>query len=108
MRHAGIRLAGAAAIAALLAGCAGTAAPVGTVAGDVVGGAAWAGVKGAKLAFTGGKFVAKTTGRTVIGAARGVHEEFSKPSEAPPPKTADAKNGQVSQASQAQGATLAD
>lgn len=99
------------AAAALLGGCShsgGAAAPLGTVAGDVVGGTAWLGVKGAKLAFKGGKFAAKTTGRTVVGAAKGVHEEFSKP-ETPPPATAStARSGQVSQTSQAQGAAFAD
>jgi len=69
---------GAAALLAL-AGC---AAPMGEAAGNVVGGAAWAGSKGAKLAFKGGKFAVKTTGRTVKGAAVGIHDEFSPQPEA--------------------------
>ena len=77
---------GAALIA--LAGC---AAPMGEAAGNVVGGAAWVGVKGSKLAFKGGKFAAKTTGRTVKGAAVGIHDEFSRP------KDVDAEVRQVSQ-----------
>jgi hypothetical protein len=68
-----------AAAAMALAGC---AAPMGEAAGNVVGGAAWAGVKGSKLAFKGGKFAARTTGRTVKGAAVGIHDEFSRPKEA--------------------------
>ena len=36
-------------------------------------------MKGGKLAWKGGSFAAKTAGKTVVGAARGVHEEFSSP-----------------------------
>ena len=75
-----LRLASAAAILAL--GCTGCAAPMGEVAGNVVGRTVWVGAKTTKLAFKGGKFAARTTGRTVKGAAKGVHEEFSsKPDE---------------------------
>ncbi len=77
-------LVGAAALA--LGGC---AAPMGTVAGDVVGGAGWAAMKGGSYAFKGGKLAVKTTGRTVVGAARGVHEEFS-----PGQESAAADDGQ--------------
>ena len=109
MRDRWVRLACAAGLLALLGACQGGAAGLGTAAGDVVGGTAWATIKGAKYAYIGGKFVAKTTGRTVVGAARGVHEEFSKPADGTAsPKTADAKGAQVSQASQGQGAALAD
>jgi hypothetical protein len=103
-------LAALAVLAAALCGCAnsnGAAAPVGAAAGNVIGGTAWLGMKGAGLAWKGGKLAAKTTGRVVVGAARGVNEEFSKP---PPPPAATAsatRTGQVSQASQAQGAALA-
>lgn len=69
----------AAAGALSLGGC---ASQMGEVAGNVVGGTAWVGVKGSKAVFKGGKFAAKTTGRTVKGAAVGIHDEFSKPKEA--------------------------
>ena len=102
----------AAAIVALMGGCAssgGAAAPMGAVAGNVVGGTAWLGVHGAKLAWKGGKLAAQTTGRTVVGAARGVHEEFSKPQTPAQPTTATpARTAQASQPSQPQSATFAD
>lgn len=70
-------------VAALLA-CTACAAPMGQVAGNVVGGAGWAVMKGGGAMFKGGKYAAKETGkgvkvagRTVKGAASGVHEEFS-------------------------------
>ncbi len=76
-------------VAGLLLSCAACASQqVGTVAGDVVGGTAWVAVKGGKALFNGGKFAVKTTGRTVKGAATGIHEEFDKPAA---PKTAQAK-----------------
>ena len=79
-----------------LGGCAG---PMGSVAGNVVGGAAWGVMKGSKLAWKGGSFAAKTAGKTVVGAAKGVHEEFSTPD----------KNDRVQTASaQGQRAALAD
>jgi hypothetical protein len=59
---------------AVVAGC---AAPAGEVAGNVVGGTAWVVTKTGSLAWKGGKFAVQTTGRTVTGAARGVHQEFS-------------------------------
>jgi hypothetical protein len=58
-----------AALALACSGCNSTSKQAGSVAGDVVGGTAWVAMKGATLA-----------GRTVKGAAHGVHEEFSKPS----------------------------
>jgi hypothetical protein len=58
-------------LAMLCTACASSSKQVGQVAGDVVGGTAWVAVKGAVLA-----------GRTVKGAAHGVHEEFSTPSKA--------------------------
>jgi len=58
-----------------LSGCA--ASSVGSVAGNVIGGAAWGAMKGGQLAWKGGSFAAKTTGRAAVGAARGVHNEFS-------------------------------
>ena len=100
----------AAAIGATLGGCSsssGAAAPIGTAAGDLVGGVAWVGVKGANLAWKGGKLAAKTTGRTVVGAARGVNEEFSKPP-VQPAATASASPSPVSQASQSQAAAFSD
>jgi hypothetical protein len=84
------------ALAGACSGCAGAAGPIGTAAGDVVGGTAWLGEKGAKLAFRGGKFAAKTTGRTVKGAANGIHEEFSKPDDS---KAAAARSAQAGQPS---------
>ncbi len=120
-------LAAVLALAAICSACSssggGAAAPLGTVAGNVVGGTAWLGMKGAGLAWKGGKFAAKTTGKTVVGAAKGVHEEFSKPDNPPPATTqtaqtghgpitngptsnSPASNSQVSQLSQSQSATL--
>ncbi|HEY5412494.1 MAG TPA: hypothetical protein VIJ94_17380 [Caulobacteraceae bacterium] len=58
-----------------LSGCA--AASMGTVAGNVAGGAGWVAMKTGSLAWKGGTIAAKATGKTVVGAARGVHEEFS-------------------------------
>jgi hypothetical protein len=55
----------------------GCAAPMGAAAGNVVGGTAWVVTKGGALAWKGGSFAVKTTGRAVGGAARGVHEEFT-------------------------------
>ena len=101
-------LVGVMALALACSGCAGSAKPIGMAAGEVLGGTAWVTQKGAKLAFKGGKFAVRTTGRTVVGAARGVHEEFSKPAEASAAKTATARTGQVSQLSQGQRAALAD
>ena len=73
-----IRPSGVAAILILgvsLSGCA--AASMGSVAGNVLGGAAWGAMKGGQLAWKGGTIAAKATGRTVVGAAKGVHSEFS-------------------------------
>lgn len=72
-----IKLGGLAAILVLSLSVSGCAASMGTVAGDVIGGAAWGAMKTGKVAWKGGSFAAKTAGRTVAGAARGVHEEFS-------------------------------
>ena len=80
MRSKGIVLAG---VVMLAMGCTGCAQTAGTVAGNLVGGAAWAGSHGGKLAFKGTKLAAKTTGRTVKGAVNGVHEEFSRPQDQP-------------------------
>ena len=90
-------------IGLLASGC---AAGMGTVAGNVVGGTGWVAMKTGKLAWKGGSFAAKTTGRTVVGAARGVHEEFSGKGSSGSGQTAkaDAPAG----ASQGQGATLSD
>ena len=85
-----IHLRGVAAILILgvsLSGCA--AASMGTVAGNVLGGAAWGAMKGGQLAWKGGSIAAKATGRTVVGAAKGVHNEFS-------PQDADAASGDAS------------
>lgn len=73
-----IKSGGVAAILVLgvsLSGCA--AASMGSVAGNVVGGAAWGVMKGGNLAWKGGSFAAKTTGRAAIGAAKGVRGEFN-------------------------------
>ena len=73
-----IKLGGLAAVLILgvsLSGCA--AASVGSVAGNVIGGAAWGAMKGGSLAWKGGSFAARTTGKAAVGAARGVHNEFS-------------------------------
>ena len=59
--------------------CAGCAAQAGSTAGAVVGRTAWVAMKGGGLMWKGGTFAVKTTGRTVVGAARGIHEEFSSP-----------------------------
>ena len=104
-------LAALVAAAGVLGGCSsssGAAAPIGTAAGDVIGGVAWVGAKGANLAWKGGKLAAKTTGRTVVGAARGVNEEFSKPPPPPAATASAAKAGQVSQASQSESAAFSD
>lgn len=58
-----------------LGGC---AAQMGTVAGNVVGGTAWVVTKTGAVAWNGTKFAAQTTGRAVVGATRGVHDEFSQ------------------------------
>ncbi len=84
-----IHLGGLAAILVLGASLCGCAAGMGSVAGNVVGGAAWGAMKGGQLAWKGGTIAAKATGRTVVGAARGVHEEFS-------PKDSDAASGGAS------------
>ncbi len=83
---------GLAAILILSLGLGGCAASAGSVAGNVIGGAAWGAMKGGKLAWKGGSFAAKTAGRTVVGAAKGVHEEFSEPK-------ASSSEGQVQTAS---------
>ena len=94
-----VRSCGLAALLVLGLAISGCAAPMGTVAGNVVGGAAWGAMKGGKLAWKGGSFAAKTAGKTVVGAAKGVHEEFSAPGQ----------NGRVQTASaQGQRAALAD
>ncbi len=82
----------AAATAAVLVaiGLTGCAAAVGTVAGDMIGGAGWAAMKTGKVAVKGGALAARTTGRTVRGAARGVHDEFS-PKDGASPQDDDAK-----------------
>jgi len=77
--------------------CAAGGASMGKVAGDVVGGTAWVAMKGGSAAWKGGAFAIKTTGRAMVGAARGVHEEFSKPQAV---KTAKASQSQVAALSQ--------
>ncbi len=59
-----------AAIALALA-CTACAKTMGQAAGTIVGGGAYALMKGST-------FAVKTTGRTMVGAAKGVHDEFSK------------------------------
>jgi len=88
------------AIAALALGCTACAAggaSMGKVAGDVVGGTAWVAMKGGSAAWKGGAFAVKTTGRAMVGAAKGVHQEFSKPQAV---KTAKASESQVAALSQ--------
>ena len=86
------------ALTVMLTGC---AAPMGQVAGTVAGNAA-------KFAWVGGKFAVKTTGRTVIGAAKGIHEEFSPKGERAPARSTarDDRDDRVGDLSQGQGATL--
>ena len=71
-----IRLGGLAAILVLGASLSGCAAGMGTVAGNVIGGAAWGAMKGGALAWKGGSYAAKTTGKVAVGAAKGVRNEF--------------------------------
>ncbi len=96
MRVRSCNLAALLALGLALSGC---AAPIGSAAGNAVGGVAWGAMKGGKLAWKGGSFAARTAGKTVVGAAKGVHEEFSSPE----------RNGRVQTASaQGQRAALAD
>ena len=105
---------GLAAILILSLGLGGCAAAAGSVAGNVIGGAAWGAVKGGKLAWKGGSFVGKTAGRTVVGAARGVHEEFSgsrgsDKGDRAPVQTASAEQARTAPAStHGEGAALPD
>ena len=80
---------GLAAILVLGVSMSGCAASMGTMAGNVVGGAAWGAMKGGQLAWKGGSIAAQATGKTVVGAAKGVHEEFSGED----PTSADASSG---------------
>ncbi len=73
MRH----IRGLAAILILGLCTSGCAASMGSVAGNMIGGAAWGAMKGGKLAWKGGQLAAQATGKTVVGAAKGVHNEFS-------------------------------
>ncbi len=72
-----INFGGLAAVLILGVSLSGCAASMGSMAGNVIGGAAWGAMKGGKLAWKGGSFAAKTTGRAAVGAAKGVHNEFS-------------------------------
>lgn len=72
-----IQARGVAAILILGVGTSGCAANMGAVAGNVVGGAAWGMMKGGQMAWKGGQIAAQATGKTVVGAAKGVHSEFS-------------------------------
>jgi hypothetical protein len=72
-----IQLGGVAAILILGASLSGCAAGMGSMAGNVVGGAAWGMMKGGQLAWKGGGIAAQAAGKTVVGAAKGVHGEFS-------------------------------
>lgn len=117
MRH---HIRGLAAILILGVGASGCAASMGQVAGNVIGGAAWGAMKGGKLAWKGGQLAAQATGKTVVGAAKGVHNEFSpqdaQGSGAAPagvsaeesPLTNEAKDLGPVASSQAKGAALAD
>ena len=78
-----VRAAAPIALFALTLACTACAAPMGMAAGNVVGGAGWVAMKTGGVMFKGGKFAAKETGkgvvmagRTMKGAASGVHEEF--------------------------------
>ena len=86
-----VRSCGLAALVILGFAVSGCAAPMGSVAGNVVGGAAWGVMKGSKLAWKGGSFAAKTAGKTVVGAVKGVHEEFSSPDKDDRVQTASAQ-----------------
>jgi hypothetical protein len=70
-------LGGLAAVLILGASLSGCAASMGSVAGNVVGGAAWGLMKGGNLAWKGGTYAAKTAGKATVGAAKGVKNEFS-------------------------------
>ncbi len=72
-----IRLRGVAAILILGVSLSGCAASMGSVAGNVLGGAAWGAMKGGQLAWKGGSLAAQAGGKAVVGAAKGVHGEFS-------------------------------
>ena len=89
----------AAAVALMCSACA--SQQVGTVAGNVVGRTAWVAMKGGAAAFKGGKYVVKTSARTVKGAAHGIDEEFN------PPGGAAAKSAQA-KANPQKVASLAD
>ncbi len=91
----------------VLLACTACAAPMGQVAGSVVGGAGWAVMKTGGAMFKGGKFAAKETGagvkvagRTVKGAASGVHQEFSESD------ATDSGQDQIGQLSQTERTTL--
>lgn len=68
---------GLAAILILGVSLCGCAAGMGSVAGNVVGGMAWGAMKGGQLAWKGGGIAAQAAGKTVVGAAKGVHGEFN-------------------------------
>jgi hypothetical protein len=72
-----MNIGGLAAVLILGVSLTGCAASMGTVAGDVVGGAAWGLMKGGGLAWKGGTYAAKTAGKATVGAAKGVKNEFS-------------------------------
>jgi hypothetical protein len=72
-----IHLGGLAAMLILGVSLSGCAAGMGSVAGNVVGGMAWGAMKGGQLAWKGGGIAAQAAGKTVVGAAKGVHGEFS-------------------------------
>jgi len=113
-----IRLGGLAAVLILGVSLSGCAASMGSVAGNMVGGAAWGMMKGGQLAWKGGSLAARATGKTVIGAAKGVHNEFSpQDSQAGGPSGVSSEDATLTNqakdlgpvaSTQAKGATFAD
>lgn len=89
-RSTSLALAGAAALGLFLSACASSSHAIGSAAGDVVGGTAW-------VAMKGGGIVLKTTARTMKGAARGIHQEFSSPSQPAQAKTSQQKVAALSE-----------
>lgn len=110
-----IQVRGLAAILILGVSLCGCAAGMGSMAGNVVGGMAWGAMKGGQLAWKGGGIAAQAAGKTVVGAAKGVHGEFS-PGDASGASAAGEDSSLVNQAkdagpvasAQGQRATLAD
>ncbi len=111
---AGHRLLLAGATALALIGLCACAAPMGEAAGTAIGGGAWTAMKVGKFAGKATVKTAMVAGRTVKGAAVGVHDEFSDRRdgrrEREPQPAADEPQpaSGATQVSQAEGAALPD